>query len=192
MSGILKLDCELERRLGIALPMVTFLKEPVSVATHPLSPVTAHDGPVYRLAHTQRQVFILMTLVPPFSHGILFWQEARAGGECRRGRIVRVTGRMTAAAMRRKTMRQRRRKIHLRIPHNCRSLDFVFRPEVESGGKELWPNARFELLKVEVHRDRGSCPTGVDSPGGGKEANMSESEPEPRRTVAESELAVYN
>lgn len=68
----------------------------------------------------------------------------------------------------------------------------MFRPEVESGGKELWPNARFELLKVEVHRECGSCPTGVDSPGGGKEANMSESEPEPRRTVAERELVAYN
>ena len=55
---------------------------------------------------------------------------------------------------------------------------------MESGGNELWSNARFELLKVEVHRDRGSAPTGVDNPGGGKEANMSEREPEPRRAVA--------
>lgn len=55
---------------------------------------------------------------------------------------------------------------------------------MESGGNELWSKARFELLKVEVHRDPGSPPTGVDSPGGGKEANMSESEPEPRRAVA--------
>lgn len=115
---MLKLDCELERRLGKALPIVTFSKEPVLVVTHPVSPVTAHVGPVYRLAHTQRQVFILTTLVPPFSHGKLFWQEARVGGECRRGKIVNVTGRMTAAAMRRKTMMHRRRKIHLRIPHN--------------------------------------------------------------------------
>ena len=82
LSGMLKLDWELERRLGIPLPMVTFSKEPVLVVTHPLSPVTVHVGPVNKLAHTQRHVFILMTVVPPFSQGNFFWHEARVSGEC--------------------------------------------------------------------------------------------------------------
>lgn len=81
LSGMLKLDSELESRLGIPLPMVAFSKKLIVVVTHPSSPATVHVGPVNRLAHTQRHVFILMTLVPPFSHGILFWQEARVGVE---------------------------------------------------------------------------------------------------------------
>lgn len=115
---MLKFDWELESRLGIPLPMVTFSKESVLVVTHPLSPVTVQDGPVNELAHTQRHLSILMTLMPPFSQGVLFLHQSRVGGECRRGRVVRVTGRITAAAMRRKTTTQRRRKSHLRIPHN--------------------------------------------------------------------------
>ena len=165
------------------LPKVAFLKEPRLLVTQPLSAGMVQVAPVKPLEHTQRHAFALMTLVPPFVQGVLFWQEARVGAEleCRRGRTIRVTGMITAAAMRKTTMMQSKRKIHRRIPHNCSSPELVRWPEVgESGGNSLWPNPTLELLR---YRDRSS-PTGVDSPGGGKEANMSESPPEPRPAVA--------
>lgn len=86
-----------------------------------------HVEPVKPLEQMQRQEPETRALVPPWAQGAMEVQEERlvaAVGGFFFGRTMRVTGMMTAAAMRRMRMMVRRAKAQMGIPQQLRERCF--------------------------------------------------------------------
>jgi len=101
--------------------------EEMSVLVQEESPGRVHVEPVKPLEQMQRQEPETRMLVPPWAQGAAEVQEERleaAVGELLLGRTMRVTGMMTAAAMRRMRMMVRRTKAQMGMPQHLRERCF--------------------------------------------------------------------
>lgn len=114
------------------------------------------------------------TLTPPFSQGFFSAQDELAFS---RGTATRNTGRRIARTMMMKSTMQRITKIFRGIPQHI----FLRRGAFGSSSLELSCSTLRKLERPKKGHDvRDAPPSGVAKPGGGKEASMSDREPDLR------------
>ena len=179
------------------VPSVAFLNvvwpiSAMSVFVQAMSAGLVHFEPVNPLAQTQRQALLTKTLVPPFLHGFELLQ-AEMSAEVPPllfflGKTIRVIGMTTAAAMRRRSMMQRRTKAQIGIPQHFRERCLSVY-EVGELGPAVCVLDRPDFAKGDGHREPDFSPFGVTGEGDGKAASMSDIEPEREPRLCLSSLA---
>ena len=137
-----------------------------------------HVEPVNPFEQIQRHESEIRTLAPPWEQGAVDVQAARLAGALEEpclGRTIKVTGMMTAAAMRRMRMIVRRAKAQMGIPQHLRDPCLSY--EVGDPGAAVRDLERPDLCFGDGHREPDLSPGGVAIEGEGNAARISEIDP---------------
>lgn len=160
------------------------------MVAHPVVEFLLHCEPVNPLTQTQLQPPLLPTMfVPPFSHVRLCWQLASAealslrSACCWRGTTINMTGTTTAAATRMISRSRSSKNIQRGIPQHLFRLGRAS-PRSLSEGNALCLKCDGQFVNPLDPLEPG----GVAIAGGGKEARMSEIEPDRLFSEFDSDL----